>query len=139
MAKTESTKAESAFKEENSLEKRKFKEEYSLEKRKADAYRIKSKYPDRLPIIVEGAGRKLPDIDKKKFLVPRDEKVSTLMDVVRRRMNLKETEALFLHINGVMPKPEALMSTLYERYKSEDGFMYVTYSGEQTFGHTRCE
>lgn len=28
----------------------------------------------------------------------------------------------------------ALMSHVYERYKDEDGFLYVTYSGENTFG-----
>ena len=28
----------------------------------------------------------------------------------------------------------ALMSTMYEDHKDEDGFMYITYSGENTFG-----
>jgi GABA(A) receptor-associated protein len=27
-----------------------------------------------------------------------------------------------------------LMSTLYEEHKDEDGFLYMTYSGETTFG-----
>ncbi len=26
------------------------------------------------------------------------------------------------------------MSHIYEKYKDEDGFLYVTYSGENTFG-----
>ena len=28
----------------------------------------------------------------------------------------------------------ALMSSIYEDHKDEDGFLYVTYSGENTFG-----
>ena len=28
----------------------------------------------------------------------------------------------------------ALMSTIYEEQKDEDGFLYVQYSGESTFG-----
>ena len=28
----------------------------------------------------------------------------------------------------------ALMSTVYEEQKDEDGFLYVQYSGESTFG-----
>lgn len=28
----------------------------------------------------------------------------------------------------------SLMSELYEKYKDEDGFIYLTYSGENTFG-----
>jgi GABA(A) receptor-associated protein len=29
----------------------------------------------------------------------------------------------------------ALMSTVYEEQKDEDGFLYVQYSGESTFGN----
>jgi len=28
----------------------------------------------------------------------------------------------------------ALMSSVYEDHKDEDGFLYITYSGENTFG-----
>lgn len=29
----------------------------------------------------------------------------------------------------------ALMSDIYEDHKDEDGFLYITYSGENTFGY----
>lgn len=29
----------------------------------------------------------------------------------------------------------ALMSNIYEEQKDADGFLYITYSGENTFGH----
>jgi len=28
----------------------------------------------------------------------------------------------------------AMMSSIYEEHKDEDGFLYMTYSGENTFG-----
>jgi hypothetical protein len=28
----------------------------------------------------------------------------------------------------------SLMSDIYEEHKDEDGFLYITYSGENTFG-----
>jgi hypothetical protein len=28
----------------------------------------------------------------------------------------------------------AMMATVYEDHKDEDGFLYITYSGENTFG-----
>ena len=28
-----------------------------------------------------------------------------------------------------------MMATVYEDHKDEDGFLYITYSGENTFGH----
>jgi hypothetical protein len=34
-----------------------------------------------------------------------------------------------------LPKPPAaLMSSVYEDHKDDDGFLYITYSGENTFG-----
>jgi hypothetical protein len=44
-----------------------FKLEHPLEKRQSEANRIREKYPDRIPVIVEKAERSdIPDIDKKK-------------------------------------------------------------------------
>jgi hypothetical protein len=35
----------------------------------------------------------------------------------------------------LLPAPAAaLMSSVYEDHKDEDGFLYITYSGENTFG-----
>ncbi|KAK9273934.1 hypothetical protein L1049_018746 [Liquidambar formosana] len=50
-----------------------FKQEHEFEKRRAEAGRIRDKYPDRIPVIVEKAERSdIPNIDKKKYLVPAD-------------------------------------------------------------------
>lgn len=37
-------------------------------------------------------------------------------------------------MNDILPPTAALMSTIYEEHKDEDGFLYVLYSGENTFG-----
>jgi GABA(A) receptor-associated protein len=43
------------------------------EKRKAEAEKIRKKYDDRIPVIVERAkNADIADIDKKKYLVPGD-------------------------------------------------------------------
>ena len=49
-----------------------FKTKYSFENRVSESGRIRSKYPDRIPIICEKASKKsdTPDIDKNKYLVP---------------------------------------------------------------------
>jgi GABA(A) receptor-associated protein len=36
--------------------------------------------------------------------------------------------------NKTLPPTAALMSQVYKEHKDEDGFLYVTYSGESTFG-----
>jgi GABA(A) receptor-associated protein len=51
----------------------KFKDQHSFEKRSAEASRIRSKYPDRIPVIAEKSDKSdIADIDKKKYLVPAD-------------------------------------------------------------------
>lgn len=45
-----------------------FKTEHPLERRQAEAARIREKYPDRIPVIVERAEKTdVPEIDKKKY------------------------------------------------------------------------
>jgi GABA(A) receptor-associated protein len=111
-----------------------FKESHSVEELKAEAQRIRTKYPDRVPIIVERGNDNVPAIDKKKFLVPCDLTVGQFMMVIRKRIKLNADSAIFLFINNTLPTSSALMSQIYEDHKDETGFLFITYSGESTFG-----
>ncbi|KAG8086912.1 hypothetical protein GUJ93_ZPchr0010g8182 [Zizania palustris] len=105
------------------------------ERRQAEANRIREKYPDRIPVIVEKAERSdVPDIDKKKYLVPADLTVGQFVYVVRKRIKLSAEKAIFIFVKNTLPPTAALMSAIYEENKDEDGFLYMTYSGENTFG-----
>ncbi|KAG5561342.1 hypothetical protein RHGRI_004390 [Rhododendron griersonianum] len=112
-----------------------FKLEHTLERRKAESGRIREKYADRIPVIVEKAERSdIPDIDKKKYLVPADLTVGQFVYVVRKRINLSAEKAIFVFVKNTLPPTAALMSAIYKENKDEDGFLYMTYSGENTFG-----
>lgn len=50
--------------------------------------------------------------------------------VIRKRIKLEPEKAIFIYVDEVLPPTAALMSSIYEEYKDEDGFLYVTYSGE---------
>ncbi|KAH9053839.1 autophagy-related protein 8 precursor [Lactarius vividus] len=107
----------------------KFKDEHPFEKRKAEAERIRQKYPDRIPVICEKADRTdIPTIDKKKYLVP------SFVYVIRKRIKLAPEKAIFIFVDETLPPTAALMSAIYEEHKDEDNFLYVSYSGENTFG-----
>ncbi|EJT98548.1 light chain 3 [Dacryopinax primogenitus] len=115
----------------------KFKDEHPFEKRKAEAERIRQKYPDRIPVICEKEDRSdVPTIDKKKYLVPSDLTVGQFVYVIRKRIKLAPEKAIFIFVNDMNPATSQLMSAVYEEHKDEDNFLYVTYSGENTFG---CE
>lgn len=105
------------------------------ERRQAEAARIREKYPDRIPVIVERAEKSdVPDIDKKKYLVPADLTVGQFVYVVRKRIKLSPEKAIFIFVKNILPPTAAMMSAIYEENKDEDGFLYMTYSGENTFG-----
>jgi len=117
-----------------------FKTEHSFEKRRAEAERIRQKYPDRIPVICEKNERSdIATIDKKKYLVPSDLTVGQFVYVIRKRIKLEPEKAIFIFVDEVLPPTAALMSQVYEEYKDEDDFLYVTYSGENTFGTSLLE
>eukprot|EP00897_Mesotaenium_endlicherianum_P001140 jgi/Mesen1/11026/ME000098S10413 len=117
------------------LAKSAFKQEHSLDKRQAEAARIRDKYPDRIPVIVEKARKSdIPDIDKKKYLVPADLTVGQFVYVIRKRIKLNPEKAIFIFVDNILPPTAALMASIYEEHKDQDGFLYITYSGENTFG-----
>ena len=47
--------------------KRRFKDKHSFEKRLEESRRILTKYPERVPVIVERGNKEIPDIDRNKF------------------------------------------------------------------------
>ena len=76
----------------------------TTEKRKSEAERIRGKYPDRVPVICEKADRSdIPDIDKKKYLVPADLTVGQFHYVIRKRIQLAPEKALFLFCSNNIP------------------------------------
>jgi len=112
-----------------------FKSQHSFEKRKAEADRIRLKYPDRIPVISEKAEKSnIPDIDKKKYLVPADLTMGQFVYVIRKRIQLPPEKAIYIFVGNTVPPTSALMSQVYRNHASDDGFLYVTYSGESTFG-----
>jgi len=101
-----------------------------------ESKRMREKYPERYPIIVtKGNGSSLPNIDKHKFLVPNDLTMGQFVTVIRKRIKLQNNETIFIFINNVLPPLTAPLSIIYEEHKKDDGFLYITYNGESTFGN----
>ena len=114
-----------------------FQKKFSFDKRKLEANRIIQKFPDKIPVIVEkGKSDKLQKIDKSKFLVPQDITIGQFMAIIRKRIHLKESEAFYIFVqNTVLPSNSTTVAQIYESYKNSDGFLYMTYCGENVFGN----
>nr|XP_010908955.1 autophagy-related protein 8C isoform X3 [Elaeis guineensis] len=68
------------------------------------------------------------------YLVPADLTVGQFVYVVRKRIKLGAEKAIFIFVKNTLPPTAVMMSAIYEENKDEDGFLYMTYSGENTFG-----
>jgi len=114
-----------------------FHRSHPFEKRKSEAERILKKYPDRVPVIVQRVENNdaIPDVDKKKYLVPSDLTVGQFVYVIRKRIKLNPDQAIYVFVNNTLPPTASLISQMYNEHKDEDGFLYFSISGESTFGH----
>merc|ERR1711915_883671 len=112
-----------------------YKEEHPFEKRRAEGEKIRKKYPDRVPVIVEKAPKaRIGDLDKKKYLVPSDLTVGQFYFLIRKRIHLRPEDALFFFVNNVIPPTSATMGSLYQEHHEEDFFLYIAYSDESVYG-----
>ncbi|CAI8603657.1 unnamed protein product [Vicia faba] len=120
-----------------------FQDEYTFEQRLEDSRDIIAKFPDRIPVIVERYSKcDLPDLEKKKicyicdrYLVPRDLSVGHFIHILSSRLSLPAGKALFVFVNNTLPQTASVMDSVYRSFKDEDGFLYMYYSTEKTFGY----
>ena len=113
-----------------------FKKQHKLKDRKHESAKVISKYEDRIPVIVtKDPKSKLKSIDKNKFLTPGDLSLGQFLYVIRKRLELSETETLYVFVNeSVLAPTSQNMNQLYNSYKDEDGFLYLMYCSENVFG-----
>jgi GABA(A) receptor-associated protein len=115
-----------------------YKSLHGQEERIAEAQRLRSKHPELIPIIVERHTQSsLPQPDKSKFLSPFKLKSSDLIGKIRSKLELTQQQSLMAFIDGVHLMPvDKRMCEIYDQYKSPDGFLYILYSEQESFGST---
>ena len=103
-----------------------------------ESKRIRIKYPNRIPTLIFPKSNIEPQLDKNKYLVPLDLMLSSLVSVVRSRLGLtKEKAILFIIKKGTrvfIPHGDQLIGFLYDMYKDENGFLFINYFIENTYG-----
>ena len=97
---------------------------------------ILEKYPDRVPLIIQPSknDRDTYPIDKSKYITPRDLTMMQLQQIVRKRIRFPSEKALFMFVNNKMFPITSMVGNIYDDNKDPDGFLYVTYCQENTFG-----
>ena len=97
---------------------------------------ILEKYPDRVPLIIQPSknDRDTFPIDKSKYITPRDLTLMQLQQIIRKRVRFPAEKALFIFINNKIYPVTSLVGAIYDTNKDADGFLYITYCQESTFG-----
>ena len=121
------------------VHKKRFKEQFDEFARTKEALKILTKYPDRVPVIIERSEscRSIPDLDRRKFLVPHELTVGQLLVVVRKRIKLNSAQQIFLFVNNTLPPTGMTMGELYKQHKDTCGYLFMTLCAENAFGATK--
>ena len=119
-----------------------YKETVSYEKRCNDSNRVRVKYPEYIPVIIDYSldfvfnGKK-----KSKFLIPINSNVPMLLYHIRKQLNLEATEAVFLFIDNMIANHTITIGEIYQQYlekhkikKDGDKYLYALLTKENTFG-----
>lgn len=112
-----------------------FKQNYTEDVRKSESRKMMAKYEERVPVVAQQHQPMAMDgNDCDKFLVPKDLSLGQFLTVLRKRKHLRADQSIYLIVNNMVPPATMLMGTIYDNHADEDGFLYIFYAFENTFG-----
>lgn len=98
---------------------------------------LRKKYPDTVPVIVQRSEKEiyLPEIDKKQFLVPISMTLGNFISIIAYRLETDANSSLWLYSSRIaLTNRSESVSQIYNRYRDIDGFLYLKYKSEESFG-----
>ena len=113
-----------------------YKKTFTREMRIKDSEDIKNKNPNSIPLICEKAPHsKIKEMGKSKFLIKKDLTLLQFKEVIRKKLDLDSKSALFFLVKGkITLVGNDTFDKIYDKYKDEDGFLYIYYASEEVWG-----
>eukprot|EP01017_Pseudomicrothorax_dubius_P034677 TRINITY_DN477_c0_g1_i4.p1 TRINITY_DN477_c0_g1~~TRINITY_DN477_c0_g1_i4.p1 ORF type:complete len:123 (+),score=33.17 TRINITY_DN477_c0_g1_i4:41-409(+) len=114
----------------------KYKATKSLAERKKRAEDAFLQSPGRIPVIIEKHVKSKIESDvESKFAVKKEYDVAKLINQLTVRFSLPKDKTLFLFANGkTVLTSNMKLEEVYQKYKDEDGFLYLMYSDTASLG-----
>jgi|TARA_B110000027_G_C15843961_1_gene179675 GABA(A) receptor-associated protein len=108
----------------------------SFDRRFKESSYMMEKYPESICCIIEKSNtcKNLCELKKNKYIIPKDLTISQIIYIIRKRIVLDSKMSIFIFINNKIPTSNIKISEIYEENKDDDGFLYIKYAGENTFG-----
>lgn len=105
-----------------------------------EAEMIKKFHSDKVPILIKKASRsKLKDVTNNKILILKSFNVYKLIMVIKKKIDLNKTEALYLFVDNNLLQAGQTMEEIYDKYAGKDGFLHIEYYEYSTFGGSVCD
>ncbi|KAL6591178.1 ubiquitin-related domain-containing protein [Neocallimastix sp. 'constans'] len=98
---------------------------HSLEERKREASQIKDKKAN------------IKGFKCKKILVPFHFEICKFRQAHKKlihELKLKKQESILFFVNNILLSGFRDINSVYDQYRDEDGFLYIVYTNENTFG-----
>ena len=115
-----------------------YKKEFTKNERIQQSSKLKEKNKGFIPVICEKDKKSDTKYIKTRYLLKREHTVSEFMNELTKRLELESHEALFLNANCKEQKIALVgnitFGEIYDKYKDEDGFLYLIYSKEVVWG-----
>jgi GABA(A) receptor-associated protein len=117
-----------------------------FEARQARAVQLSIKYPNRLPLIIKpvkvngkvkgssSSASSSADGPVIKFIVSYTCTVAEVLFRLRKSININEYQAIYLCVGDCVLSGSMSIDSIFDRYKSDDGFLYLEYCQESVFG-----
>lgn len=117
-----------------------FKSSFSLEYRQKESKRLIDKHPGHFPIFLyKQPTSTAPHSQKTKFLVSGERTMGDFIYILKKQHFVSTGKdesiiALFFFAKNHILNPGKSIGDIYNIHKDEDGFLYIEYSTENTFG-----
>jgi GABA(A) receptor-associated protein len=118
----------------------KYKKNTTFEERLLKSSKMISLYPDRIPVIVEMSPSSfsyntyMKSCHKIKYLVPYNITMGQFIQILRDKIKIESSIALFFFINNKIFPITSLIGDIYKNNADPDGFLYIEFCEESTFG-----
>lgn len=112
-----------------------FKMKYTFNERKNRSEYILNKYQNKVPIIVERGDNTVNDLDNSNLILDKNITIGKLLYIIRNKIHVDQYDSIYLFIEkGYIPNTNDNIGKIYDKHVDADGFLYITYCREQTFG-----
>lgn len=106
--------------------------EKTFEELHQEATLQRQRFPDRVPVIMSKSNKcTLSELEKKRFLISNDMELKGFVENIKRRLDsFPDDGKLYLLANDELLDDNMKMIDIYEKYKSKDDFLRMTYTSE---------